>query len=346
MRRSVDIQDQVKAISRRSEKSLGDLRKTSVGLPPSTKSQVVGALMSMERNRDQLRAVIPETRSVFSRLLLGKVNVKCFSDREREKLRDEYNKFKLRTNFIFILLPLVVLFFHFYLRHQWKDTHWINVLHNLWMLYYFVSLALRENILLVNGSDIRPWWIYHHYFSSMASIAWLVWPDTDIQLSYVPWVTSLCFYIGIVQAMQMIFYGKRDYANRALGKSAHMDISYPETLTDMPKELLILIPFLLVAHLWQIMLGVMFLRTLFDQNIMNRHWTEYREELQLLSCGVLGLTVGAGNLISTILTVYTKANKKRIIHEQKKQNEMLEQFIHQSKSKSHTTNGLTRRHAD
>lgn len=31
-----------------------------------------------------------------------------------------------------------------------------------WLLFFYTSLALRENILRVNGSDIRPW-----YFSSL-----------------------------------------------------------------------------------------------------------------------------------------------------------------------------------
>ena len=28
-----------------------------------------------------------------------------------------------------------------------------------WLLFFYTSLALRENILRVNGSDIRPWYI-------------------------------------------------------------------------------------------------------------------------------------------------------------------------------------------
>lgn len=36
-------------------------------------------------------------------------------------------------------------------------------IHQLWLLYYYLTLSLRENILLANGSDILHWWIYHHY---------------------------------------------------------------------------------------------------------------------------------------------------------------------------------------
>jgi hypothetical protein len=33
-----------------------------------------------------------------------------------------------------------------------------------------MSLALRENILQVNGSRIQNWWIYHHYVTTVAVI--------------------------------------------------------------------------------------------------------------------------------------------------------------------------------
>jgi len=313
MERSTKLQDEVKRISMRSERELASLGKQVALLPDGeVKTRLQKALKALWKRQIGLRKVRPETRSFFSRIILGRVNVKCFSDRERERLRDEYNKFKLRTNVIFILFPLVVLFFHYYLRHEWLDTHWINIFHHLWLLYYFVSLALRENILLVNGSNIRPWWIYHHYISAAGVVVWLVWPLTDIYLSYVPYVTLLSFYTGLVQSLQILFYRKRDYANRALGKSGPMDVSYPETLTELPKELLILVPFLFVAQLWQVALGLSFFRTLATEcNIFSKHWTEYKEELQVFASGVFSVVLGMGNFISTILTVYSKARSKR-----------------------------------
>ncbi len=35
------------------------------------------------------------------------------------------------------------------------------VLLQSWLLFFYTSLALRENILRVNGSDIRPWLVSH-----------------------------------------------------------------------------------------------------------------------------------------------------------------------------------------
>ena len=33
-----------------------------------------------------------------------------------------------------------------------------------WLLHFYSALALRESVLLSNGSHIRAWWIRHHFF--------------------------------------------------------------------------------------------------------------------------------------------------------------------------------------
>jgi len=321
MLRTTELQDKVKGISLRTKRELKACERSAKNLGSR---EISGAIHTLERQLARFREIRPETRSFFCRIMLGRVNIKCFSDRERVRLRDEYNKFKVRTNLIFILFPLVVLFFHYYLRHAWLDTHWINIFHHLWLLYYYVSLALRENILLVNGSNIRPWWIYHHYLSAAGTVVWLVWPLTETYLSFVPYVTCLCFYTGLVQAIQIMFYKKRDYANRALGKTEHMDVSYPETLTELPKELLLLIPFLFVAHIWQMGLGFSFLHTLYTSpTLFSQNWTAWREELQIFWSGVIGIILGFCNFVSTVLTIYTKTNTKQKMQVEKEEKEQL-----------------------
>jgi hypothetical protein len=49
-------------------------------------------------------------------------------------------------------------------------------LHQLWLLFYYTSLAVRENILQTNGSDIKDWWIVHHYVSMIVAVITLLWP--------------------------------------------------------------------------------------------------------------------------------------------------------------------------
>jgi hypothetical protein len=48
--------------------------------------------------------------------------------------------------------------------------HSTDLLWHIWLLYYYLSIALRENIMKANGSDIHGWWFMHHYIS-MVGIA-------------------------------------------------------------------------------------------------------------------------------------------------------------------------------
>jgi hypothetical protein len=43
--------------------------------------------------------------------------------------------------------------------------HLTDLLWHIWLLYYYLSIALRENILKANGSEIHGWWFMHHYIS-------------------------------------------------------------------------------------------------------------------------------------------------------------------------------------
>jgi hypothetical protein len=70
-------------------------------------------------------------------------------------LREEYDKFKSRTNIGFLFFPLVWILTSWYLRHTWRYTHWIHILTHVWLLYYYVSLSLRENILKVVSAGGR-----------------------------------------------------------------------------------------------------------------------------------------------------------------------------------------------
>lgn len=45
-----------------------------------------------------------------------------------------------------------------------------------WLLWFYTCLALRENVLRVNGSNIRKWWIRHHYYSVGLALTVLTMP--------------------------------------------------------------------------------------------------------------------------------------------------------------------------
>ena len=46
----------------------------------------------------------------------------------------------------------------------------------VWLVYVYLAMAARESLLLMNGSNIRPWWIWHHYLSALTCLIWLSLP--------------------------------------------------------------------------------------------------------------------------------------------------------------------------
>ena len=49
-------------------------------------------------------------------------------------------------------LDFKYLYFNYFIRLKQTEMPW-----QAWLLFLYTGLALRENILRVNGSDIRPW---------------------------------------------------------------------------------------------------------------------------------------------------------------------------------------------
>lgn len=46
----------------------------------------------------------------------------------------------------------------------------------VFMVYVYISMAAREGVLLLNGSRIRAWWIWHHYLSAATCIITVTLP--------------------------------------------------------------------------------------------------------------------------------------------------------------------------
>lgn len=206
----------------------------------------------------------------------------------------------------FIVFPLLWLVNIHVLRHAWRYTDWIYTLTHIWLLYYYISLSLRENILKVvrgsagaseplrwgcamcaiappqNGSNIRPWWIYHHYVSSVMSVIVLTWPAGSKCVvvkpvaplvapaprrgrvppphrrsweSFLPQFTWYFLYQGLVQFFQARYQKARHYARRALGKADHMDIANSETINEFHAGLWIIVALVVIAQGWQVRLS-------------------------------------------------------------------------------------------
>lgn len=294
-------------MSTRNSSSLHRIKTDISSSDIKSSNEVIVKLDKVEIKANLLKNLSGEKRLIFSRFFLGKIRLKMYTESDKLRLRDEYNKFKVRAAIIYLMFPLIVMIFHYYLRFLWTDTHWINIFYQLWLLYYYVSLAIRENILVANGSNIKDWWLCHHYLAALTTVVLIVWPATERYESYVPYLTAFACYNGLVMNLQNYYHKRREYANRALGRIKSLDITYQETITEFPKELWMLLPFLIVAQLWEIALGLSLLKTFFFEcNMFSISWTNYVDELQILASAILQLVMGIGNMTSTFEIIKNK----------------------------------------
>ncbi|KAF8413428.1 hypothetical protein HHK36_001411 [Tetracentron sinense] len=70
---------------------------------------------------------------------------------------------KDRTAFLFLLFPSALLILRSWVWDGCLPALPVQ-LYQAWLLFLYTGLALRENILRVNGSDIRPWTIIYSAF--------------------------------------------------------------------------------------------------------------------------------------------------------------------------------------
>merc|ERR1712228_669203 len=184
-----------------------------------------------------------KTGSYFVSLLMGKVSVRIWNKGDRFKFKSEYNRFKERWMIIFFLFPAIQIFFGF--------SEFINQLQALFFFFYYASLAIRENILALNGSRILSWWIYHHYWTMLVSVLSLViYSDKLDNYGGAIYLNYFFFYQGIVMLLQNDYQKKRHYARKALAKKNELDIRTTEVIDERPHssyKVLISIYFLVLS---------------------------------------------------------------------------------------------------
>jgi len=297
-------------------KTLADLSKqlNSAATQNDGASQVADLKAEIKRLQESLHQVSfmePRTGSLFVRLFLGRVNVKAALQRDRMRLRDEYDKFKRRTNVLFLLIPLALMATSHEEVSSWlRYTHWVPMVAQVWLLYYYVSLALRENILRVNGSKIMAWWIFHHYVSAVMSIVLLTWPDTPLFQSMLRPFSYYFLYQGIVQLVQSWYQQSRHYALVSTGRTSRIDPSHSEGLRESQTGFWVLVVMLLLAYSAQAYMGVSLLQLLRSQLDLAQPWYLYKEEVQTLSLGCCFILLAVGNLFALVTTLHRKSQRK------------------------------------
>ncbi|KAL6972231.1 hypothetical protein U1Q18_031919 [Sarracenia purpurea var. burkii] len=238
----------------------------------------------------------------FLRKFLGPINVRDTRKDVKLKLKEEYNSLRDRTAFLFLFFPSLLL--------GLRSSIWGGCLPALpvqlyqgWLLFLYTALGLRENILRVNGSAIRPWWIYHHYFAMAMSLICLTWeidrePNCAQKQRAMQLFLQWAMIQGIAMLLQNRYQRQRLYTRIALGKARRMDVVWGET-AGVEGQLWLLAPILFILQGLQAYGGMLLLKA-----------AVFRPQWQVIACGILLIIMAVGNFATTVQTLVAKSRFK------------------------------------
>lgn len=293
--RGRDAAERVNAELRRAEDAAAaaaSLRKEGRRLRADVakaKAQQQQLRRQVEAGDDALRGVrtqiAPATGGVFVEAVLGRMNCKLYREGERFSYKNDYERFKRRSVAPFLVMVAA----SFY----WTHSAPLKCLLQMWSMFYFASLALRENILLANGSHIRRWWIVHHYLSALLSFVLLVWPGpTDTYQRFRP--VFLTYTLGhlAVQTLQSQYQLARLYKMVALGKASPMDVTGEASpVHSWAPNVVVLYPFVTAVQLAQLYCAY---------RLLHMAWaTRTFVEWYIPAAGAIFLVLGIGNIVAT-----------------------------------------------
>ncbi|XWS38090.1 hypothetical protein CRYUN_Cryun19dG0100900 [Craigia yunnanensis] len=240
----------------------------------------------------------------FLRMFLGPINVRASHKDVQLKVKEEYNSYRDRTALLFLFFPLTLLILRSWIWEGCLPAFPVQ-LYEAWLLFLYTGLALRENILRANGSDIRPWWIYHHYCAMVMALVSLTWeikgqPNCAQKQRGVELFLQWALMQGVAMLLQNRYQRQRLYTRIALGKANRMDVVWGETAGELG-QLWVLCPILFLMQGFEAYVGLQLLKTAFVGVV---------SEWQVIFCGIILIFMAIGNFINTVQTLMTKSRFK------------------------------------
>ncbi|XP_057507443.1 uncharacterized protein LOC130790498 [Actinidia eriantha] len=240
----------------------------------------------------------------FLNMFLGPINVRATRKDVKLKVKQEYNNFRDRTAFLFLFFPSLLLVLRSWIWGGCLPALPVQ-LYQAWLLFLYTGLALRGNILRVNGSDIRPWWIYHHYFAMLMALISLTWeierePNCSEKQRGVQLFLQWAIMQGVAMILQNRYQRQRLYTRIALGKARRMDVVWGET-AGVEGQLWLLAPILFILQGFEAYVGLLLLKTAVVGGV---------PEWQVITCGILLIAMAVGNFANTVQTLMAKSRFK------------------------------------
>ena len=270
------LQDKFESLVTRQQKALSQAPQTA-------------AVTALHTRLHTCQQLMPATGGWFVKLFIGDVNVRNVRKSERLAFKHDYERLKLRLAPFFVVFCVACL--------AYADYRWLHMILQLSLTCYYVALAVRENVLRVNGSNIRAWWIIHHYFTMLQGVVMLTWPNNE---SYALFRTRLHLF-GLYNAVLMIFQTRyqmaRLYTLRSLGMVGEMDVASSDSpQIHWSETMVFLLPLILFGQLVQGLQGI----------FLWKLWRRFPGEVHIFLMAGLFSANFIGNCVTTVQTVRGK----------------------------------------
>ncbi|OIW12802.1 hypothetical protein TanjilG_24735 [Lupinus angustifolius] len=286
------------------------LRSSLYSLLPNNTTLVEKLDEDLERARcivvdgDAATLLPAHAQGNFLRMFIGPINVRASRKDVQLKVKEEYNSYRDKTALLFLLFPALLLILRSWVWDGCLPAFPVQI-YLAWLLFLYTGLALRENILRVNGSDIRPWWIYHHYCAMVMALVSLTCgikgqPDCATKQRGVELFLQWAMMQGVAMLLQNRYQRQRLYTRIALGKAKRMDVVWGET-AGVDGQLWLLCPMLFILQGFEAYVGILLLKTAFVGVV---------SEWQVIFCGVLLVLMAVGNFTNTVQTLMVKSRFK------------------------------------
>ncbi|CAF1004069.1 unnamed protein product [Adineta ricciae] len=278
---------------------------TSVSSSPSL-DKFVGTLSALERLNlisEQVNAqslfltrvstTLPR-KDPYLKVILGGADVSILNKADKWTYKQEYEKFKFIVTCISLVSSLVI----------WSLTaryRAFDALFHFLLVWYYCTLTIRESILIVNGSNINPWWRAHHFIATVATGILLTWPESRSYHTFRTQFFVFSFYLSFVQVLQFYYQRGCLYRLRALGETHDMEVTIEGFQRWMFRGLSFLVPFLLVGYLFQLYNAF----TLWQlAHVSTTH------EWQVMVLAIIFFFLFLGNILTTLSVLREKLREK------------------------------------
>ncbi|KAL3856821.1 hypothetical protein ACJMK2_011536 [Sinanodonta woodiana] len=285
----------------RTKKIMESMKKSEKGLSENDKkllAELQQKILNRKNTFREMEEFLPHKNGLYLRIILGQVNVSLLSKEDRFNYKKEYENFKLTVSSVVLALSFFLLIVTGYIETRWLDA----VLHFL-LVWYYCTLTIRENILVVNGSRIKGWWVYHHFISTVCAGISLIWPDSWSYQSFRLQYGYYSLYLALVQALQYYYQKGCLYRLRTLGERHDMDITVEGFMSWMWKGLAFILPFLFFGYMFQLYNAYVLYHLSIDPRC--KEWQVF-----ILCC--IHLILFLGNMTTSLRVIHQKMKTDRL----------------------------------